>query len=398
MRCYTLSPLIRAGSLLAIVACSGTDGAEPDSGVTLTSDGAVFDAAGGLDGAFADAAINPRDGGAVSDATIEPDTGVRSDGDMANDGDDGRSPCVSPGASGECPVEGFIDRPYTVYVPAHDDSAPLPVVMAFHGGGGNASAGAASTCPDGDLADPECLHNVGARRGFVTVYPNGTPGPRGPEQRIWNAGGGQNGWACVGFCRDDIDEAGYVVAVLDDLASWLPIDGDRIFGAGLSNGGAVLHRLACELADRFAAVAAIGAGNQFATSANCTPSRPIAVLHVHGTADGCWPYEGGPIVCANPNNTAPVVSVEQSMTDWAARNGCVQGATTVDGPNRVDDDVRVEEDRWSGCAAPVRHYRAIGGGHTWLGGRQFLPVNVIGPPYPDLSNEDLWSFFQVANP
>lgn len=351
-----------------------------------------------------DAAVSTSDAGAdASDPGFDSTTGPDASADAGTDQTDQdtglpRAPCVAPGQSGECAVDGFPNRPYTAYVPPHDAVSPLPVVVAFHGGGGNSLAGASSTCPRGDLTDPECLHSVGARSGFVTVYPNGTPGPQGPQQRIWNAGGGEDGWACVGFCRDDIDEAGYIEAVLDDLASWLVVDADRVYGAGLSNGGAVLHRLACELADRFVAIAPIGAGNQFATSAECRPSRPVAVLHVHGTEDGCWPYEGGPIVCSNPNNTAPTVSVDQSMAGWVSRNECTGGPVTTQGPDRVDDPIRVEEDRWSGCTALVRHYRVIGGGHTWLGGRQFLPVRVIGPAYPDVSNEDLWAFFVEATP
>jgi hypothetical protein len=120
----------------------------------------------------------------------------------------------------------------------------MPVVLAFHGGGGHAQAGALSTRPDGDLADAECLHAVCLhavclRIGVATVYPNGTVGPRGSNNRTWNGGGG-GGWACVGFCRADIDEAGDIRAVLDDLASWLPVDADRVYAVGRSNGGAVV--------------------------------------------------------------------------------------------------------------------------------------------------------------
>lgn len=305
-----------------------------------------------------------------------------------------RPPCVEPGEHGECQLLGFEERPYAVWVPPGATSEALPLVLAFHGGGGDAMAGAMSTCPDGDLEDAGCLHSVGSREGFVTIYPNGTLNPARPGARIWNGGGGADGWACVGFCRDDIDESAYIAALLDDVSRWLRINPNRVYAAGLSNGGAVVHRLGCELSDRFAAIVTIGAGNQFATSATCDPSRAVGVLHIHGTEDGCWPYDGGPIVCANPSNTVPVVSVAESMRGWAERNGCGSEPVTADGPDRVDDDIRVEVDTWSGCAAPVRHLRVIGGGHTWLGGRQFLPESVIGPAYPDLVNEDIWSFFQ----
>ena len=64
------------------------------------------------------------------------------------------------------------------------------------------------------------------------------------------------------------------------------------------------------------------------------------------------------------------------------------------GPERVDDGIEVSELRWLGCEAPTRHFRVLGGGHTWLNGAQYLPVSRIGPRFPDVTNEDLWSFFE----
>jgi polyhydroxybutyrate depolymerase len=122
--------------------------------------------------------------------------------------------------------------------------------------------------------------------------------------------------------------------------------------------------------------------------------RGAIVAEVHGTEDGCWPYEGGPITCQNPDNTIPVVGAEPSTAAWADRNGCAAGPTTTPGPERVDDGISVELLEWSGCRAPTRLFRVLGGGHTWLGGRQFLPVETIGPAYPDLNNEDVWAFLR----
>jgi polyhydroxybutyrate depolymerase len=307
--------------------------------------------------------------------------------------DAGLPGCVVPGESGECPVPGFPERPMLLYSPPEAvGRTPVPVLLVFHGGGGNANAARRSACPEGNLSHPLCLHNVGAREGFATAYLNATRSGQG-ESRIWNAGGGRPPWACVGYCRDDIDEAAYVRAVLDTLPSSIPLDSTRVYAAGLSNGGAVVHRLGCELADRLTAIASLGAGNQFSTSADCNPSRNLPVLQINGTADGCWPYDGGPITCQNPNATAPVISALDSIGGWAERNGC--GPVTMEsGPERVDDGISVDVLRWTGCAAPVVHYRVSGGGHTWFGGLQYLPVDRIGPTYPDLTNEDLWSFFE----
>jgi polyhydroxybutyrate depolymerase len=333
-----------------------------------------------------------RDAGDAVDVTTAD---VGRDGGPPRDGSaSGDPPCVRPGGHGECILAEFPNRPYRLWVPPQAEDGLVPVVLAFHGGGGNPESGAENTCPGGDPSEAGCLHEVGFRRGFATVYPSGTVSALGPKRRIWNAGGGRNGWACVGFCDPSIDEAAYIGAILDELAVDSKVDLTRVYATGLSNGAAVVHRLGCELADRITAIAPIGGGNQFATSAACTPSRPMPILYVHGTADGCWPYEGGPIACSSNMNEDPVVSVDRSMRVWADRNGCDGETVMRPGPERVDDGIEVSELRWLGCEAPTRHFRVRGGGHTWLNGAQYLPVSRIGPRFPDVTSEDLWSFFE----
>jgi polyhydroxybutyrate depolymerase len=79
--------------------------------------------------------------------------------------------------------------------------------------------------------------------------------------------------------------------MLDHLVAWLNIDTGRVYFTGLSNGGAMSHRIACELSDRVTAIAAVGGANQFSTAAPCDPQLPVAVMQIHGTEDPCWTYE-----------------------------------------------------------------------------------------------------------
>src|SRR5690606_31858506 len=89
------------------------------------------------------------------------------------------------------------------------------------------------------------------------------------------------------------------------------VDPDRIYATGMSNGGHMSHRLACEAADVFAAVAPV-AGSMTVTG-NCTPAEPISVLHFHGTSDSIVPYDGYPLV---------MPGAQETMKGWAARSGC----------------------------------------------------------------------------
>jgi polyhydroxybutyrate depolymerase len=224
------------------------------------------------------------------------------------------------------------------------------------------------------------MRAVADARGWIVLYPDGTPSIL-RRIRTWNAGGGEDGWQCVSGrgCRRDVDDAAYVDAVLATIGAAVPIDTSRIYATGLSNGGAMAHRMACERADTFAGIAAVGAGNQWAAWPGCVPSRPVAVLSIHGTEDTCWSYDGGAAACAQDDGGAKV-SVEQTMVGddrvegWAERLGCSGVSTDMDLPDTADDGMTTVQRDWTECAAPLRLLSVQGGGHTWPGGDPYLAV------------------------
>jgi polyhydroxybutyrate depolymerase len=303
------------------------------------------------------------------------------------------------GAALTCELPGFERRPYDVHLPAdYDASRAVPVVLAIHGGGGNSRAAARTACPGGDAKSPECLHAMAAREGVAVVYPNGTGARLAPNVRTWNAGGGAQGWQCVSgrACEDGVDDIAYFRALLDDLARWMALDVRRVYATGLSNGGAMSHRLACQMAGRIAAIAALGGANQFATTAACTPGRPVPVLQIHGTADPCWAYEGGTAACAQRDDL-PKLAVEQSMRTWAAINGC--GAVQAAEPMASEPRVQTVQLRWSGCRAETALIRMQGGGHVWPGGWAYFGERIIGPMVGGWSaNRVILDFFRRQSP
>jgi polyhydroxybutyrate depolymerase len=329
------------------------------------------------------------------DAGPATDAGAPVDAGAADAGVPLEPPCTGPGVSAPCEVAGWVDRPASVFRPAtHDVTRPTPVVVLLHGGNGNPESGLDSTCPSGDRSHPACLHQVANTRGFVLVAPSGTRvGPMSP-QRQWNAGGGSTGWHCVGAqaCAAGIDDAAYLDAVLDGLERWMRVDRGAVFLTGLSNGAALAHRLACERADRFAALAPVGGANQFATTRPCTPSRPVALLHIHGTQDLCWTYDTSGNTCLGVMVGRKVGAVD-STSAWATRNGCTGGPletveADVDGDGRFTTALS-----WQGCAVETTLLRLEGAGHTWPNGRQYLPAADIGPTARDFGSERLWDFF-----
>jgi polyhydroxybutyrate depolymerase len=152
----------------------------------------------------------------------------------------------------------------------------------------------------------------------------------------------------------------------------------RVGAAGFSAGGGVTARIACELAGRVAAVATVAAG-LFTEAAECRPSRPIAVLSMHGTADEALPYGGQAASVASP---LPLPALPTWLAEWATRDGC------PDDPDVFLDTAEVTGVRWSGCrdGTEVVHYRINGGGHQ-------APRAIAGRPFAEV----VWDFF-AAHP
>ena len=286
---------------------------------------------------------------------------------------------AKPGAVLTCEVPGFDRRPYDVHLPPdYDRARPVPVILAIHGGGGNAGGARRVTCPGGDVESPGCLHAMAVREGFAVVSPNGTSSRLLSRLRTWNAGGGAKGWKCVSgrACKDGVDDLAYFRALLADLARRVAVDARRIYATGISNGGAMSHRLACQMSERIAAIAAVGGANQYATTVPCAPSRPVPVLQIHGTKDPCWHYEGGETACAQRDGTA-MIAVEASMRIWATINGCASAGRGE--PLASEPGIETARISWTGCRAETTLIRVAGGGHVWPGGWPYFGEWMIGP-------------------
>jgi polyhydroxybutyrate depolymerase len=263
----------------------------------------------------------------------------------------------------------FGERSFDVHVPAsYDGVTPLPVILVLHGGGGNRASVRRTTCPGGDLASPECMDAIADERGFIVVYPDGTAGPIGRDLRTWNAGGGEDGWQCISAyaCNENIDEAAYFTALLAHLATVVHFDPERVYATGHSNGAALAERLACELQGRIAGIAPVAGGNQYATTRPCSAATPV--LEIHGTADPCWPFDGGEAACADPGGGAKI-GVLATIAGWLTRNGCGTTRETTMLPDTTRDGTTVLRHVYD-CPgdADVELYEVVDGGHSWPSG------------------------------
>jgi polyhydroxybutyrate depolymerase len=247
------------------------------------------------------------------------------------------------------------DRVARVHVPAsYDPAKGIPVVLNFHGYTSNGRQQAAYSA----------MNAKADAAGFVAVHGEGVASS-------WNAG------VCCGQAQNQsIDDVGFVNALLDELSSKLCVDTKRVFSTGLSNGGFLSYRLACENAGRIAAIAPV-AGGMGVTA--CTPSRAVSVLHFHGTSDGVVPYGGSPALGFPP--------VADTIAGWVARDQCT-GAERVSFEN---GDVRCTTRDACANGAEVTLCTITGGGHTWPGA---IAVPSLGPTTQDIAATDaLWDFF-----
>lgn len=226
--------------------------------------------------------------------------------------------------------------------PSYNSSRPAPLVFVFHGGGGNAES-IAARIGFNQLADAH---------GFIVVYPDG-------YKHNWNDGRGTTDAELAGM-----DDIAFVKALYDELGERFTIDRQRIYAAGISNGGMFVNRIGCELSDSFAAIASVVGPLPAPLARRCASGRPISVLGIFGTDDPVIPWEGGQV---RAGDRGPILGVEATIDFWVKRNGCQRSGASDVLPTRVDDGTKVTRTIYSECLGKreVAFYRIDGGGHAW---------------------------------
>lgn len=215
------------------------------------------------------------------------------------------------------------------------------------------------------------------KHNFIVVYPQGVA-------RSWNAGD-----CCGTAWTDSVDDVRFTKDLLAKIQKDWCIDPKRIYATGFSNGGFLSHRLACEMADVFAAVAPVSGVMGLDPNA-CKPARPIPVIDFHGTSDPVVPYNGGtPII---PIDLGPILkfrSVSETIEMWKKKDGCLGIGSTI----YKQGDATCTQ--YASCSAGVEvvHCKLDGDGHTWPGG---VPIPVLGATSNDISaTETMVSFFKA---
>jgi polyhydroxybutyrate depolymerase len=264
-----------------------------------------------------------------------------------------------------------ITRTYDLYIPSsYQTDRPIPLVLAFHGGGGSGRK----------LAGTTRLNNVAEREGFIVVYPDGI-------NNHWNDGRGVPG------VNPELDDVSFVKALIRELQKSLNIDRRRIYATGISNGGMFTQRLACELSGRIAGFASVVGSLPAPLQPTCKPKAPVSMLMLNSPRDQFIPWQGGMLLVGEGGK---IISIPQTIEFWKQHNACSSaGQVQLLPDNAPNDGTRVRKVSYTNCrrGSEVVLYTIFGGGHTWPGAVGQPPQ--FGVTSRDINgSEVIWDFFK----
>jgi polyhydroxybutyrate depolymerase len=293
-------------------------------------------------------------------------------------------------------VNGFA-RTMVVHVPrGYSSKKHYPVVLALHGIGGDAAI----------MARITHFNRIADQNGFIVVYPNAKDGRwTVPENNSVRSLGGfgrrQGGLGNDLPTRSDtevggrpVDDMLYFNELLDQVESEYSVDEARVFATGLSDGGIMDFRLGCELAGRVAAIATVAATFPQTLEDGCSNWfwRAVPVLMINGTADPVVAYNGR----LSYNSGHFLMSAKDSVKAWAKMDGCGNKPQMTTISARANGGLQTHIETYTECkeGAEAILYSVMKGGHTWPGGAQYMPEELIGKTSDDFdASEVIWKFF-----
>lgn len=267
-------------------------------------------------------------------------------------------------------VQG-LQRTYFLYAPKPKlDENPMPLVIGFHGGRSTPQRFAQTTG----------FNQLAERERFIVAYPAGI-------EQNWNDGREAEG-------LPQQNDVAFVSALIDDIQKVRSIDRNKIYATGISNGGFMTQRLACELNHKIAAFAAVAATMATPQAARCHPNRAVPVLMMSSPDDQFVPWQGGRMTRGEGGT---ILSIPQVVDFWKMNNQCsVTSTVIVPASTGVADGTQIRSFSHQGASphSEVTLVRIDGGGHTWPGGAR-QPEWLVGKTTQQLNGSQfIWKFFR----
>jgi polyhydroxybutyrate depolymerase len=257
-------------------------------------------------------------------------------------------------------------REFITYLPSGiGDKAP--VVISLHGRLGTAVR-------QMTFAD---FRPIADRDKVIIVCPQGI-------ERSWNDGRG------TPANSRGVNDVKFIDELITYIINTYHADSSRVYVTGMSNGGFMTSRLACELSKRIAAVAVVAASMD--QDMGYQPAQPMPVMYIQGTKDPLVPFNGGKMKGAG----GVIYSHEDILKKWAEVDKCDSKPVVTDLPVLVSDGTSVQKVEYSSAhGLKAIGFTIVDGGHTWPGGTQYLPKFMIGPLSKNLNAcDEIWKFFK----
>ncbi len=275
-----------------------------------------------------------------------------------------------------------LERYYLVHVPkSYDGMSQVPVIFVFHGGGSN-TTNVKKTSEFDSLSDKE---------NFIVVYPQGIVDPaNNTNAGTWNTGPFGGGYSF----ENDVNDIEFFDLILDEIKNNFFINENKIYATGISMGGMISYRLACQRSNKIAAIAPIAATITLNLD-DCDMTNPVSVLHFHGTSDKFIPFFGGdsdaslPKILVIGGNYLPV---DDAINFVNEKNNCDSS------PVNYFEENDVTCKKFENCS----NYKLVAicviedGGHTWPGSKESILLKpVLGKTTNTINaTKEIWDFFK----
>jgi polyhydroxybutyrate depolymerase len=262
-----------------------------------------------------------------------------------------------------------ISRLFVTYIPSITDAGyKMPIIVSLHGrlGTGEGMMG---------FAD---FRSLAQQEKFIIVCPSGI-------NRSWNDG------RPTPAQKKEINDVKFIDQLITYILNTYHGDASRVYVTGMSNGGFMSSRLACELNSRIAAIAVVGASMD--KNVDYHPNKPIPIMYIQGTKDPLVPFEGGAMKGAG----GEIYGHEDILKRWADTDHCDNTPVITNLPLIVHDGTSIIKEEYSNPVTGVKviGYTVTNGGHTWPGGTQYLPKFLIGTLSHNMNTcQVIWEFFK----
>jgi polyhydroxybutyrate depolymerase len=253
-----------------------------------------------------------------------------------------------------------VTRYYRVFIPtSYNQQNKYPLVLNLHGNGSNSL----------EQQFYSEMDVVADTAGFIVVYPDGI-------NNTWNSGFNSP-------YTSGVNDVGFIAALLDTLAAQYSIDQQRVYTCGMSMGGFMSARLACELAHRFAAFGTVTGLTSTQLAQRCQSTFTMPMVSFHGTDDNVVAYQGSPAFSG----------AEANAQWWAGKNGCALSPVINALPDTANDGTLVTTIHYNNCQpeSEVLLYKIENGGHTWPGAMDVPSLGVTSRQIH--ASVELWKFF-----